>query len=124
MLQLSNGFITAALAVVENTEIVVSVPVVRAQSDSFLVSGFRLGDSPCAFVRMSDADESIRIPGIKLHRALKLLQRQVVFPARIMDAAEGHINHRQPDLELRSLAPIDERFVRHFWVRVERICQT
>src|SRR5207253_11228318 len=88
------------------------------------VSGFRVGDSPCAFVRVSDADESIRIPGIKLHRALKLLQRQIVFPSRIMDAAEGHINHRQPVIELRSLAAICERFVRPFWVAVERIFQT
>src|SRR5947208_12640636 len=124
MLQLSNGFVKAALAVVENTEIVVSVPIVRAQRDSFLVSGFGVGDSPRTFVRMSDADESIRIPGIKLHRALKLLQRQVVFPSRIMDAAEGHINHRQPVIELRSLAAICERFVRPFWVAVERIFQT
>src|SRR5207245_6910053 len=73
---------------------------------------------------MSDADESIRIPGIKLHRALKLLQRQVVFPSRIMDAAEGHINHRQPVIELRSLAAICERFVSPFWVAVERIFKT
>src|SRR5207248_10574228 len=102
MLQLSDGFIKAALAIVENTEAVVSVPAVRAQSDSFIVSGFRVGDSPCALVRVSDADESIRIPGIKLHRALKLLQRQVVFPRRIMAAAEGRINFRQPLTELRS----------------------
>src|SRR2546430_17266923 len=100
MLQLSDGFIKAALAIVENAEIVVSVPIVGTQRDSFLVSGFGVGDSPCAFVRMSDADESIRIPGIKLHRALKLLQRQVVFPSRIMDAARSE--ERRVGKECRS----------------------
>src|SRR5260370_25491272 len=94
------------VTVQEHSEVVMAVPVIGLKIGGFTVGGLSIREAAGVLVRAGHTRKRSGVARIQRNGVLELSEREIVLPRRIVHAAEGDINRRNPVVELDGLLRI------------------